>query len=89
MPDVVQRHDDFMVLQEGLFMNKPVYDYQALDALVLHAYYVSKHLSAARRIGHAAALYVQSKFPGPEHRARNAMLYAELEQQAIADGSFF
>ncbi len=69
-------------------MNKPVYDYQSLDALVLHAYYVAKHLTTARRIGHKAAQYVQTKFPGPEHRARNAMLYAELEQQ-LMDTSVF
>jgi hypothetical protein len=72
--------EDFL-LQEGLFMHKPVYDHQALDALVLHAYYVSKHLGNARRLGHAAALYVQSEYPGPKHRARNAQLYMDLEQQ--------
>ena len=45
-------------------MNKPVYDHQSLDALVLHAYYVAKHLGPSRTLGHNAAAYVQQKVPG-------------------------
>ncbi|CAL8463331.1 g2865 [Coccomyxa elongata] len=68
---------------EGLFMNKPVYDHQSLDALVLHAYYVAKHLSVARTMGHRAAEYVQGKYPGPEHRSRNLLLYRELAEKLL------
>ena len=64
-------------------MNKPVYDYQSLDAVVEHAYYVRKHLTIARQLGTKAANYVQSFFPGPEHRARNALLYMELEKMSL------
>ncbi len=45
-------------------MNKPVYDHQSLDALLLHAYYVAKHLGPSRTLGHNAAAYVQQKLPG-------------------------
>lgn len=64
-------------------MNKPVYDHQSLDALVLHAYYVAKHLSVARTMGHRAAEYVQGKYPGPEHRSRNLLLYRELAEKLL------
>ena len=64
--------------QDALFMNKPVYDHQSLDALVQHAYYVAMHLGLARIMGHKAAEYVQNKFPGPEYRARNLKLYQDL-----------
>lgn len=70
-------------MQEGLFLNKPVYDHQSLDALVLHAYYVAKHLSAAQTMGHSAAEYVQGKYPGPEHRSRNLLLYRELAEKLL------
>lgn len=46
-------------MQDGLFINGPVYDYQAMDALVLHAYYSAKHLTRARQLGRDAAMYVQ------------------------------
>ena len=46
-------------MQEGLFINKPVYDFQSLDALLLHAYYTTKHLSVATDIGYNSAFYVQ------------------------------
>ncbi|EIE18186.1 hypothetical protein COCSUDRAFT_45597 [Coccomyxa subellipsoidea C-169] len=72
---------------EGLFMNKPVYDHQSLDALLLHAYYVAKHLGPSRTLGHNAAAYVQQKLPGPEHRARNLLLYLELAQELLMDAA--
>lgn len=74
-----------VIAQEGLFMNKPVYDHQSLDALVLHAYYVAKHLNGARSMGHKAAEYVQMKFPGPQHRVRNLLLYLELAKALLKD----
>lgn len=46
-------------MQEGLFINKPVYDFQSLDALLVHAYYTTKHLTAATEIGYNSAFYVQ------------------------------
>ena len=46
-------------MQEGLFINKPVYDFQSLDALLVHAYYTTKHLTAATEIGYKSAFYVQ------------------------------
>ena len=46
-------------MQEGLFINKPVYDNQSLDALLVHAYYTTKHLTAATEIGYNSAFYVQ------------------------------
>ena len=46
-------------MQEGLFINKPVYDYQSLDALLVHAYYTTKHLTAATEVGYNSAFYVQ------------------------------
>ncbi len=46
-------------LQEGLFINKPVYDFQSLDALLVHAYYTTKHLTAATEVGYKSAFHVQ------------------------------
>ena len=46
-------------MQEGLFLNGPVYDFQSLEALTLHAYYTAKHLTTARALGYRAAMYVQ------------------------------
>ena len=48
-----------MPSQDGLFINGPVYDFQSMDALVLHAYYSAKHLASAKQLGRAAAMYVQ------------------------------
>ena len=52
-----------MPVQDGLFINGPVYDYQSMDALVLHAYYTAKHLTSARQLGRDAAMYVQVSQP--------------------------
>ncbi len=48
-----------MHAQEGLFINKPVYDFQSLDALLVHAYYTTKHLTAANQIGYKSAMTAQ------------------------------
>ena len=48
-----------MRVQEGLFINGPVYDHQSLDALVVHAYYTAKHLTTSRMLGYKSAMYVQ------------------------------
>ena len=40
-------------------MNGPVYEFQSLEALVLHAYYTAKHLTTARALGYRAAMHVQ------------------------------
>ena len=52
-----------MHMQDGLFINGPVYEFQSMDALVLHAYYAAKHLTSARQLGHNAAMYVQVSQP--------------------------
>ena len=48
-----------MYAQEGLFINKPVYDFQSLDALLVHAYYTTKHLTAASQVGYKSAMAAQ------------------------------
>lgn len=64
--------------QEGLFLHAPAYEHQALEALVLHAWYTAKHLAPAARLGCAAARDVAARHPGPPHRARNLRLYEAL-----------
>ena len=56
---VLDRLNGTASVQEGLFINKPVYDNQSLDALLVHAYYTTKHLTAATEIGYNSAFYVQ------------------------------
>ena len=69
------------MVQEGLFLHAPAYEHQALEALVLHAWYAAKHLVPAARLGRAAARDVLARHPGPPHRERNAALY-----EALAEG---
>lgn len=62
--------------QDGLFINKPVYDHRSLDSLVHHAFYAAKHLGAAQLLALKAAEYVQMK-RRPNQHAGNLQLYQD------------
>ncbi|KAK9827659.1 hypothetical protein WJX81_004467 [Elliptochloris bilobata] len=68
---------------EALFIHDSVYDYQAKEALSIHAWYVAKELGDAFGAGREAAAAVLATKAEP-HRLRNLELYGGLPQAADA-----
>ena len=65
-------------LQDTLFADTAVYDYQAREQLAITAWYVAKDFADTFAVGAAAARKLSERFPDDEQRRANMDWYERL-----------
>ena len=69
------------LLQDTLFADTAVYDFQAREQLAITAWYVAKEFAHTFAVGAAAARKLSDRFPGDEQRRANLDWYEQLKSE--------
>jgi hypothetical protein len=70
-------------LQDTLFADTAVYEYQSQERLAVTAWYVARRFGDAFDLGLAAARQLLQRFPGDARHAANLEWYERLRSGAL------
>ena len=70
-----------ILLQDTLFADTAVYNYQAQEQLAIAAWYVAKEFADTFSVGAGAAQKLSQRFPDDERRRSNVAWYERLRSE--------